>query len=61
MVYTNGEQYIGELESLAFNVESTISGYKDVLAQKEKEENALHRQLGKRMAALAWTIMTGSW
>ena len=40
--------------SLAFNVESAVSGYKDALAQKEKEVNELHRQLGKRMAELEW-------
>ena len=41
-------------ESLAFNVESAVSGYKEALAQKEKKVNELHRQPGKRMAELEW-------
>ena len=40
--------------SLAFNVESAVSGYKEALALKEKEVNELHRQLGKRTAELEW-------
>ena len=40
--------------SLAFNVESAVSGYKEALAVKEKEVNELHRQLGKRTAELEW-------
>lgn len=40
--------------SLAFDLDRTVSGYKADLANKEKEVNELHRQLGKRTAELEW-------
>jgi putative transposase len=40
--------------TLAFNVDGAVSGVKAELADKEKEVNELHRQLGKRTAELEW-------
>jgi putative transposase len=40
--------------SLAFNIESAVSGYKEDLKSKAKEVDELHRQLGKRTAELEW-------
>jgi len=41
--------------SLAFNIDSAVSGFKEEITAKEKEVNELHRQLGKRTAELEWT------
>jgi transposase-like protein len=40
--------------TLAFNVDGAVSGVKAEWADKEKEVNELHRQLGKRTAELEW-------
>jgi len=40
--------------SLAFNIDGAVSGYQKTIAEKEKEVNELHRQLGKRTAELEW-------
>jgi len=45
---------IAHVYNSPLNVESAVSGYKDALAQKEKEVHELHRQLGKRMVELDW-------
>lgn len=40
--------------SLAFNIDSAVSEFKNEIQKKEKEVNELHRQLGKRSAELEW-------
>jgi putative transposase len=40
--------------SLAFNIDSAVSEFKEEIANQEKEVNELHRQLGKRTAELEW-------